>query len=290
MSPKNPLDHLPATAIGTKQEIQARSGTATFVPKGHTIKIINSYGSQTVAVWAFALHEAPTEEEMEAERAEMDQPDQAEDAVSSGRDDDSGEKSQSVQKQDPPTDPNNEAQSGAPEAEKPHETNPAVENTDEAANVAQSDPDGQKGSSEDTGPKKSWTSYIPSIHGRSKPATGPDVSQDTDPSGEKGSSAPRKWTSYIPSVPAAKKRDSEKKEHRTWASYIPSGHGFSSYIPKDALHAISEAHKRDPNKSVAEQLVDFSKTPAGAAGLSSKATTSPSLWANRNSRYRIWLC
>ena len=253
----------PPTAIGTKQEIKARSGTATFVPKGHTIKIINSYGTQVVAVWAFALHDAPTEEEMEDETEELKQ---AEAAVNSSRERGAGEEMQPVRTQGLPADPKMGPPPDAAKDEEAHELEPALE-------MAQGGSQGidhrQKDSVDGSGPKKGWTAYLPSVRGRSKQSAAADDPQIVDSSGEKSTDAPRKtWASYLPSVPANK---GGTNQPRTWASYIPSGHGFSSYIPKDALNAISEIHKRDPNKSVAEQLYDFSKTPAGAAGLSSKA-------------------
>jgi hypothetical protein len=252
------LSQLPPAAIGTKQEIQARSGTATFVPNGHTIKIINSYGAQVVAVWAFALHDAPTEEEMEDEKEHMEQAERQAEAVA-----------QSARTQDLPADPKNEGQSPAPKAEEPPEIESTIERAHGGEEKAQADADRPKDAPEDSGPTKGWPAYISSVRGRSKQSTASDDPQIADSSGEKSSGAPRKtWSSYLPSVPLPKKKDATKP--KAWASYIPSGHGFSSYIPKDALSAISDIHRRDPNKSVAEQLYDFSKTPAGAAGLSSK--------------------
>ena len=41
--------------MGEQQIIPARHGTATFVPAGQIIKIINTSGSQVVDTWAFAL-------------------------------------------------------------------------------------------------------------------------------------------------------------------------------------------------------------------------------------------
>src|ERR1700753_2783178 len=63
--PRRSEPQLPETVMGVKQTILARHGTATYVPKGHTIKIINTYGRQVVDTWAFALHAPPTAEEME---------------------------------------------------------------------------------------------------------------------------------------------------------------------------------------------------------------------------------
>ncbi|CAD0025471.1 unnamed protein product [Aureobasidium pullulans] len=41
------------------QNIPARHGTATFVPKGSTIKIVNTSGTQVIDTWAFALPTPP---------------------------------------------------------------------------------------------------------------------------------------------------------------------------------------------------------------------------------------
>jgi hypothetical protein len=62
---------LPKTATGTKQTIQARHGTATFVPKGHTIKVVNTYGKQVVDLWGFALHAPPTKDEWDEDNREV---------------------------------------------------------------------------------------------------------------------------------------------------------------------------------------------------------------------------
>jgi hypothetical protein len=239
---------VPPAAIGAKQEIKARSGTAAFVPGGHTIKIINSYGAQGVAVWAFALHDAPTEQEMADQEEDVKQAEQDLEAAVSRR-----------HETPSPSDRGDEPQPAPAQDEDPH----GVRTTAEDA-----EPD-DAGRADDTNVKKSWTKYLPSVRGRPKQPATTDDPQTLEASA-KTAPAPRKtWASYLPSVPNKTGHD----EPRSWASHIPSGHGFSSYIPKDALHAISEIHKRDPNKSVAEQLYDFSKTPAGAAGLSSKDTS-----------------
>lgn len=53
------------------------------------------------------------------------------------------------------------------------------------------------------------------------------------------------WSSYVPSLgwSSAKKdpaKEAEtKKNSRTWASYFPSGQGFSSYVPKSASDTVS---------------------------------------------------
>lgn len=62
------------------------------------------------------------------------------------------------------------------------------------------------------------------------------------------------WSSYVPTsyVPSLgfgsskkeneepKKETQQQKNSRTWASYFPSGKGFSSYIPKQATDTVSQ--------------------------------------------------
>ena len=48
---------------GEVQTIPARHGVATFVPRGRTIKVINTYGKQVVSMWAFTLGSPPEEGE-----------------------------------------------------------------------------------------------------------------------------------------------------------------------------------------------------------------------------------
>ncbi|KYG42383.1 hypothetical protein M433DRAFT_137295, partial [Acidomyces richmondensis BFW] len=93
------------------------------------------------------------------------------------------------------------------------------------------------------------------------------------------------------STTATKKKNEteQQKDSRTWASYFPSGKGFSSYIPKsasDTVSAFAKDHQRDPSKSYLEQLQDFSKTPVGAAGFSALTGSgySSSLYAG----YQAW--
>jgi uncharacterized protein YcgI (DUF1989 family) len=54
--PSKQQPNLPDAATGIKQTIQARHGIAAYVPKDHTIKVINTYGRQVVDLWGFALH------------------------------------------------------------------------------------------------------------------------------------------------------------------------------------------------------------------------------------------
>ncbi|EMC97989.1 hypothetical protein BAUCODRAFT_129775 [Baudoinia panamericana UAMH 10762] len=113
-------------------------------------------------------------------------------------------------------------------------------------------------------------------------------------------STPQKstWSSYVPTLgltssskkAAPKKEETEQqKNSRTWASYFPSGKGFSTYIPKsasDTVSAFASDHQRDTNKSYIEQLQDFSKTPVGAAGLA--AVTGSGYAGSLYAGYQAW--
>jgi hypothetical protein len=133
-------------------------------------------------------------------------------------------------------------------------------------------------------PSKGWASYIPSVRGRGKQAEKPGVDQEESEVVEATpKSASKGWGAYLPSVRGLRKSTKEKeseedKEERTWGSYIPSGQGYSNYLPnRSAISSFASLHQRDPSKSVAEQLYDFSKTPVGAAGLSGMFTLSQGL-------------
>jgi len=64
---------------GELQTIPARHGVATFVPRGRTIKVINTYGKQVVSMWAFTLgappedsdEDIPGDEEIEKEAKKL---------------------------------------------------------------------------------------------------------------------------------------------------------------------------------------------------------------------------
>jgi hypothetical protein len=121
-------------------------------------------------------------------------------------------------------------------------------------------------------PKKSrWSAYIPTLQRnkgqaqqKEKPAAEAEKGADENLS--------KSWSSYLGVGGGGQKDGSStntNSQKKGWSAYIPSGQGFSSYMPtKDALSAFAGSHYRDPTKSYAEQLLDFSKTPVGAAGLS----------------------
>jgi hypothetical protein len=306
---KSSTSQLPKAATGTKQTIQARSGMAAYIPKGHTLTIINTYGKQVVDFWAFALHEAPTQEELDEEqRNEADfmkgeadgENDETESPATNDEasgvlveqekeSDEEVRQEEDVKKEDKEDEKDNkeeeDEEDGKKEDEQAEEKKEMTSATgqpkdqddpfvDQPAKPEDSAKDEQPESNDSVKeeaaaePKTptTWSSYIPSVRERVKAMTkSSEQGEDSSPKSAKT------WSSYLPSVPYGKKTgqaDDAPKEKRNWSSFIPSGKGFSSYIPKEALSSIKEMHRRDPTKSVAEQLYDFSKTPVGAAGLS----------------------
>ena len=184
---------------GELQTIPARHGVATYVPKGRTIKVVNTYGKQVVSMWAFSLNGQPEKEKDEDKELEK-----------------------------------------IPEAELQEDS--ADDPPEEAPEETADDPP-EEAPDEKPAAKKPWSSYLPSMPYRSKKT--------------------------------ADDKETEKPESdemsKSWSSYLPTGKGFSTNFPdvkipdsKGVVSAFKASHYRDPNKSYAEQLFDFSKTPVGA--------------------------
>jgi membrane protein involved in colicin uptake len=138
----------------------------------------------------------------------------------------------------------------------------------EAADEAQKTTEKVSDKVEESAPKKSrWSAYIPSLQRNKSQAKKKDGPAGT----AEDETMIKSWSSYL-SVGGGQKDGSSSNtnsQKKGWSAYIPSGQAFSSYIPsKDALSAFAGSHYRDPAKSYAEQLYDFSKTPVGAASLS----------------------
>ncbi|KAF2270882.1 hypothetical protein CC78DRAFT_527859 [Lojkania enalia] len=278
---------------GELQTIPARHGVATFVPRGRTIKVINTYGKQVVSTWAFSLHAPPKEGENDEEEKllgdEGDIEERAEELKKHVGDEGKEQVEKHVEKpkqevekakeaskdtkeannetEDPP-----EKTPDTPENEKSTETTEngkSIENTEESK-VTEALENGKstENITEKKQPeKRTWSSYLPSIPYRSK-----DASSNTKPDME---------------VPKDEKARNEATS-KAWSSYLPTGKGFSNYVPnvqipdsKNVISAFKASHDRDPNKSYAEQLYDFSKTPVGAGTLAaaSGSGTASSLYA-----------
>ncbi|KAF2823358.1 hypothetical protein CC86DRAFT_372334 [Ophiobolus disseminans] len=239
---------------GELQTIPARHGVATFVPRGRTIKVINTYGKQVVSMWAFTLGAPPEEgDDDEGEAGEVDEDKVKEEAEGlkkavEAQDEKEVAPAEEAEKTE------NKAESSQKETESTSEE--PKQDDDDPPEQAPDTPDNEKStestaSSSKRPAKRTWGSYLPSIPYRNKAASKkPEAEQK-------------------PSAEEEKKQSEENT--KKWSSYIPTGKGFSSYVPnvqlpdsKAAVSAFKSSHYRDPNKSYAEQLYDFSKTPVGA--------------------------
>jgi hypothetical protein len=247
-------------STGEKQTSQARHGVATFVPKGHTIKIINTYGKQVVDTWAFALHAPPEDSDIRREGQEEK------------KEEEKKEPPKEKKKKEPETPKKDVKEEAAEASSSAQKTTEKV--TEKTEDVADETSEKVTEKVEEPSPKKGWSAYIPSVRGRSKaPAETSEEQEGESKETEKTDEMAKSWSSYLPSV-RSKGTSSEvnmNSQSKGWSSYIPSGVGYSSYMPSSSqLSAFASSHNRDPTKSYAEQLYDFSKTPVGAAGLSGK--------------------
>ncbi|RMY44197.1 hypothetical protein D0865_10714 [Hortaea werneckii] len=223
------------------QVIPARHGMATFVPAGQTIKIINTSGTQVIDTWAFALPK-PDEKGAPEQIKEEKRDEQKQDQSTQSRSENAPTPQKAVSRKGK----RGSALPSQEDAEKA--TQEGMQKAESASNQAQNQSQNQAQGQAQTPQKSSWSSYVPSLGLTSsgKKSAGGEASQ--------------------------KNETEQQKNSRTWASYIPSGKGFSSYIPKSASDTVTAfAQDRNMNKSYLEQLQDFSKTPVGAAGWSGMA-------------------
>lgn len=264
---------------GELQTIPARHGVATFVPRGRTIKVINTYGKQVVSMWAFTLgappedgdEDGPDDEEIVKEAKELQETAEKEegeggDAVKSASNAGEASDEKDVSEKIPQAQGGNETEQ--PESGKGEE---GQEEHEDPPEQAPDTPDNEKVTEDTKEPtektakqpsKRTWASYLPSIPYRSK---------------GKGEKADKTEGEQEPS-PEEQKAQNEANTKK-WSSYIPTGKGFSSYIPnvevpskEGVVSAFKSSHYRDPNKSYAEQLYDFSKTPVGAGTIAGRSS------------------
>lgn len=245
---------------GELQTIPARHGVATFVPRGRTIKVINTYGKQVVSMWAFSLGAPPEEDdEEEGEAKELDEEEVQKEAEALKKAiEEDGNKE--IAATDNGKEQSEEAEGSGKESQTTSkEDGEAKKDSEDPPEQAPDTPENEK-TTEDTATakkqttKRTWASYLPSIPYRNK------------------GSANKPGAEQKPS--AEEEKAQNEANTRAWSSYLPTGKGFSSYVPnvqlpdsKDVVSAFKASHHRDPNKSYAEQLYDFSKTPVGAGTL-----------------------
>lgn len=148
------------------QCIPARRGTATFLPAGKLIKIVNTSGSQVIVTWAFALPK----------------PEQKKNDTTS-----------EVEKEEPPKQSSPQA---TPKRSKRTSDLPSQEEAEEA--TRQGLAQGEKNAEEASKKGTSWTGYLPSVP--SVPSLGFGKSKaDTDTAASKDEQAKdsKTWSSYF---------------------------------------------------------------------------------------------
>ncbi|KAG9900478.1 hypothetical protein KCV05_g16293, partial [Aureobasidium melanogenum] len=252
------------------QTIPARHGTATFVPKGSTIKIVNTSGTQVIDTWAFALPTPPKkkgpQEEPQNDKDKSYQEQDEKEKLKLAEEEEKKKQEEEKKKQEEEENKKKEQEEKDKASKKKSNRKsrgsldlPSQEEAEAATSQQQQLADAES-KQQSTPTKSGWTSYLPSLRGRKQITDGnaKDDKKDEDTSTEQ----------------TDKKQD--KENSRRWASYLLNGQGVTSYLPKGAISAfaaqslthVDEQHARDPSKSYAEQLADFSRTPVGAASLS----------------------
>lgn len=242
---------------GELQTIPARHGVATFVPRGRTIKVINTYGKQVISMWAFSLGAPPEDESDMPEVENLDEAEVEKEAEGLKK----AIEEDGAKKPEPHDDKGmeNSGQSGKELEPVMEETQKTSENTEDPPEQAPETPENEKSpaSSSQQPNKRTWASYLPSIPYRNKGS--PSKQED------------------VPKPNADNEKAQNEANTKKWSSYLPTGKGFSSYVPnvqvpdsKTVVSAFKSSHYRDPNKSYAEQLYDFSKTPVGAGTIAGK--------------------
>lgn len=196
------------------QTIPARHGTATFVPKGSTIKIVNTYGTQVIDTWAFALPTPPKALLEQGKEAEAEDKKEEE-----GR---SEEKEEKAPEKKAAAAPEKKEEAPAPKKPKARKSKNGLDlPTQEEAEAAtsQSALQATEEAEKNGTPKKGWSSYLPSLRGGS--------------GGQKA----------LTDGEQQKADDKQQKENsRTWGSYLPSGQGYTSYLPsKGAISAFASS-------------------------------------------------
>ena len=174
------------------QVIPARHGTATFVPAGQTIKIINTSGTQVVDTWAFALPKP--EPKKGAQKG--------------------GQESQSQSQEEKKDDSKQETPKSTPAKKKGDIGLPTQEEAEKATQDGMKEGEAAANDATNATPQKgTWSAYVPSIP---------------------------TWSSKKADASKGTKDETEQqKNSRTWASYFPSGKGFSNYVPKTATSTVS---------------------------------------------------
>lgn len=160
---------------GSQQTIQAKRATATFVPAGSTIKIINNSGTDVIDTWAFALPDPPSKNPKH-------------DDGGANQDEDSQKSPEQPPKQQPKSDKTKKSDNN---------DLPSQEDAEKAtAQGIQQDHQGT-----DAAKKSGWTSYLPSLSLRKSNADAQlsDKTHDQKTEDEKATTKKnsKTWSEYL---------------------------------------------------------------------------------------------
>jgi hypothetical protein len=198
------------------QVIPARHGTATFVPSGSTIKIVNTSGTQVIDTWAFALPTPPQKRDKEEDSKNKEQQDQKRSSGGAEKNDAAPAKKE-VEQQKPKAVEQPKATPKKGGKKSKDMDLPSQEEAEQATQQfhAQQEAEAQKESADGVTPKKStWSSYVPSL----------GLSRSTNKQSDD------------------EKKAETKENSRSWGQYFSAGQSFSSYIPaKDTISAFASS-------------------------------------------------
>lgn len=193
--------------------IPARSGTATFLPAGKIIKIINTSGTQVIDTWAFALPKP--------ERKKGDAPPEAEE--------------EAVPKQ-----PSSSSATPSNKTQRSKRTSdlPSQEDAEKATQAVLAQ--GEQSVEDHAKKGTSWTGYLPSVpnvpsssFGKSKSNADAAASKASKDQQAKDS---KTWSSYF----AAGKVGHPMLDTFLWLTSFLGCQGFSSYIPQQATDTVTQ--------------------------------------------------
>lgn len=220
------------------QTIPARHGTATFVPKGSTIKIVNTSGTQVIDTWAFALPTPPKkkgpQEEPQNDNDKSFQEQDEKEKLKVAEEEEKKQREEEKKKQEEEEKQKKEQEEKEKASKKKSNRKsrgsldlPSQEEAEAVTSQQQQVADAES-KQQSTPTKSSWASYLPSLRGR-KQITDGNAQDDGKASEKKDKTASTEQTD--------KKQD--KENSRRWASYLLNGQGVTSYLPKGAISAFA---------------------------------------------------
>lgn len=208
------------------------------MPKGSTIKIVNTSGTQVIDTWAFALPTPPKkngpQEQSQDEKDKSYQEQDEKEKLNVAEEEDKKQREEEKKKQEEEEKKKKEQEEKDKASKK--KTNrksrgsldlPSQEEA-EAATSQQQKIDAES-KQESTPTKGGWTSYLPSLR-RGK--------QVTDGSAKEDGKASDKKEEAVSTEETDEKQD--KENSRRWGSYLLKGQGVTSYLPsKGAISAFA---------------------------------------------------